>query len=289
MFKDVIDGVNKTINYSGGSRIVDPYYIMDEQFVRNTQGDGVPKVSNVVVLGLGGIGGHVAEILGSMKHTRYMYLIDDDIVELSNLNRSIYTYGDVSFSKVESAAALISGRNVGVTVYPFANKFNQDFAREFENMFHKGQVSKTSGSIMVYDCRDNYYPEKEIYADLEKGLGCRIFVLRAAYNETSITIDLDPQNHPVWGNPGYTTVPSHSLPSRLAALLVCIFGHYYMDLKPEVRTTPMTFEMRDIVDFIFSGVKKLNRKNKKLEEPVETTNTIEGDDMFEDEIEEVEG
>lgn len=235
------------------------------QFVRNTPLRSPIIYNNVMVLGLGGIGGHVAEILGSMKDIQSIHLVDDDIVEMSNLNRTVFSYEDIGFSKVECATKIISNRNVNAIVHPYIDKFNEEFCKRVETEYMQNFRRRT---FMVYDCRDNFFEEKALYDSLKLKLRSEFKIIRAAYNETSITIDLSPLDHPVWGNPGYTTVPSHSLPSRLAALLICIFGLHYDRVSqenPEIIKTPMTFDLYDIIPFIFNGVKGMTPEKNETQ------------------------
>ncbi len=71
--------------------------------------DGLPNT--IWIIGLGGIGGHVAEIAGSIDSIKRIVLFDDDIVELSNLNRTIYRYEHIEVPKVSAAAEIIAARS----------------------------------------------------------------------------------------------------------------------------------------------------------------------------------
>ncbi|WXK64218.1 ThiF family adenylyltransferase [Nonomuraea sp. N2-4H] len=61
------------------------------------------KAARVLVIGLGGTGGHVAWSLAASGVGR-LHLVDPDVVELSNLNRQLlYTEADIGRPKVEVA------------------------------------------------------------------------------------------------------------------------------------------------------------------------------------------
>jgi molybdopterin/thiamine biosynthesis adenylyltransferase len=72
------------------------------------------KQSRVTVLGLGGLGSFVALSLASAG-VGELLLVDDDIVELSNLNRQIlYTTDDIGRFKCEAAAERLAAVNPNV-------------------------------------------------------------------------------------------------------------------------------------------------------------------------------
>jgi molybdopterin/thiamine biosynthesis adenylyltransferase len=74
------------------------------------------RQSKVTVLGLGGLGSHVALGLAAIG-VGDLLLIDHDVVELMNLNRQLlYTDADVGRSKVEAAAQRIAEVNPHVRV-----------------------------------------------------------------------------------------------------------------------------------------------------------------------------
>lgn len=63
------------------------------------------NTARVWIVGVGGVGCHVADHLARIGVSRFV-LIDFDVVEVSNLNRQVlYTAGNVGQSKVEAAAA----------------------------------------------------------------------------------------------------------------------------------------------------------------------------------------
>lgn len=212
---------------------------------------------HAAIIGLGGIGGHVAELLGSFSNASVLYLFDDDEIEVSNLNRTVYTHAHVERLKVDAMAEIISSRNPNVMVIPVPEKFDADC---LEGLKQDQSLSSCiyrldSGHGMpahIFDCRDDDFKDH----DLQREFG-RFFLggsggpkmWRAAYNGFSVTIDGTPEKHPVWGAAGYTQIPSHSIPSRLVALLIVLYAFTYGSnsrafFRGEV---PVTFDSRDLI------------------------------------------
>ncbi len=74
--------------------------------------------ASVVVVGAGGIGSPVVQYLAAAGVGR-LRLIDDDVVDLSNLQRqTIYGMSDIGRPKVDAAADWVRAANADVTVEP---------------------------------------------------------------------------------------------------------------------------------------------------------------------------
>jgi len=164
--------------------------ITEQQFQR-TRAIGNDKFknfpTNCMVIGLGGIGGHVADILSSIPSITNIVLFDDDIVELSNLNRTVYQYDHIGQYKVTAMAEIISSRNITASIYPINMKFNEKTC-EFIKGNEKLDFFKHL-DFMVFDCRDNFFGDYELFDTISSEKG-KYKVIRAAYNKMSITIDL---------------------------------------------------------------------------------------------------
>jgi ribosomal protein L31 len=234
---------------------IDPH-LQEQQFTReHAIGDNRFKKfpPNCMVLGLGGIGSHVADILGSISAVKNIVLFDNDIIELSNLARTIYQYRHIGEYKVEAVAEIISSRNLLPNIYPINMLFNEDTCKkinEDENL----DFLKLS-NFMVFDCRDNYYGDYDLLNTIFNQVDTHT-VIRAAYNEMSLTIDINPKEHPVWGRGGYNqNTASHSVPSRLAAILIILCASNYEFLKSTpLFNIPLTFGVDQLIDFIFKGI-----------------------------------
>lgn len=249
--------------------------IRQEQFIRETNlpyfssKDDYP--TSFIIIGLGGIGGHVAEIIGSIAKTNYMLLIDPDIIELSNLNRTVFRYEHIGSPKVEAVAELIAARNIEVKTTLIQDKFDADCLKmilEEDKIYNEISNSMRLRNIIVFDCRDDFFDDYGLIRELCKKISAECKIIRAAYDGFSITIDGKPEEHPVWddGQPaGYRTIVSHSIPARLVATLAVIMSQGY---SMDSIIHPMTFDIIDILDYISMGIfiRNLDPTNKaKLE------------------------
>ncbi|WP_374652039.1 ThiF family adenylyltransferase [Rhizorhabdus sp.] len=86
--------------------------------------------ASVAIVGAGGIGSPVIQYLAAAGVGR-LRLIDDDVVDLSNLQRqTIFTMADIGRPKVEAAADWIRAANSDVTVEPVRVRIGADNVRE---------------------------------------------------------------------------------------------------------------------------------------------------------------
>ena len=97
---------------------------LNSQFIRSEMLyglEGIHKLQNskVALFGLGGVGGHVLEVL-ARSGIGTLYLYDNDTVSVSNLNRQLLaTYSSVGKSKTTIAAERVSSINKEATVYTY--------------------------------------------------------------------------------------------------------------------------------------------------------------------------
>ena len=223
-----------------------------------------------IVIGLGGIGSHVAEILGSISKCINLILIDDDDIEISNLNRTSYSFGDVKKLKVEALMTKISLANPSLNIIPIPRKFNQELLDEFKNGNDtKPEMRRTINDIGIntgydgigiFDCRDDDFQDHDMmlefstcFNDYNYSSGTtRIY--RPAYNGTSITFDPAPKLHPCWGTAGYTIIPSHSIPSRMIALLAVLYSSIEHKFRNSIfKELPLTLDVAEIFSFLYHG------------------------------------
>lgn len=88
------------------------------------------RQSRVAIVGAGGLGSPVALYLAAAG-VGALRLIDDDVVERSNLQRQILHRDDrIGARKVESAAATLNALNPTVRIEPIAMRLSPDRARE---------------------------------------------------------------------------------------------------------------------------------------------------------------
>ena len=109
---------------------------MSSQFVRTELmygKDAIAKLrqSRVAVFGIGGVGGYVVEAL-ARTGVGFLDLIDDDVVNLSNLNRQIYAlHSTLGRPKVDVAEERCKDINPDIVV----RKHKVFFLPETENQF----------------------------------------------------------------------------------------------------------------------------------------------------------
>ncbi len=120
---------------------------------------GIPRDSNIIVVGCGGTGGFVAEglcrLLGNSDKT--LVLVDYDRVEPHNLRRQNFFEGDLGKFKSQVLSERLSrryGRKIAYCVYPFSRDLIRDvFARDMYHPLAQG---------IVIGCVDNAAARREL-------------------------------------------------------------------------------------------------------------------------------
>ena len=162
-----------------------------------------------IVLGLGGIGSWVALNLALSGKVQQLHLVDPDIVEDSNLNRTPFRMCDIGYPKVDAVKFIILERRpMVVKAYPI--KTDDDMAKQMRQDIDELYPIENG---LIIDCRDDIYRDFYEYP-------CKYY--KVGYDGTELTIDGNPKDTPVWGEAdGYRVTPSFICPSQLAANLVC--------------------------------------------------------------------
>lgn len=102
-------------------------------------------VSNVLVVGVGGLGSSCAYYLAAAG-VGTIGLVDGDIVDLSNLQRQIlHTTDDLDWPKTESAAAKLRALNPDVEIEEYGERLGSHNAIEIVSPYD-----------MAVDCTDNF-------------------------------------------------------------------------------------------------------------------------------------
>ena len=163
--------------------------------MREIGGSGQKKLksTSILVVGAGGLGSPVLQYL-SAAGIGTIGIIDDDVVDQSNLQRQIiHDDNSIGVPKVFSAQKAIKEQNPHVVVKPYNRRLNQDIANEllseydiiiegsdnFETRYLVNEVAKSlskvvisgalsqwEGQIMVFDhainspCYECVFPEK---------------------------------------------------------------------------------------------------------------------------------
>ncbi len=127
----------------------------DEQLLRYSRQIMLPQVdvsrqekllaSRVLIIGLGGLGSPVAMYLAAAG-VGHLVLVDDDVVELSNLQRQIaHNTNDIGLKKVESAKQTIQNLNADITVTCYDKRLNE-----------KQLADEVTAADIVIDGTDNF-------------------------------------------------------------------------------------------------------------------------------------
>lgn len=127
----------------------------DEQLLRYSRQILLPQIdiigqqkmldSRVLIIGLGGLGSPVALYLAAAG-VGYLTLVDDDIVELSNLQRQIiHSEQDIDRLKVDSAADSLQAINSALKIETYATRLTEQ----------KLKLAVTAADVVV-DCSDNF-------------------------------------------------------------------------------------------------------------------------------------
>ena len=118
-------------------------YRKNRSFISSEEQSQLAK-KRVFVAGCGGLGGYIIEQLARIG-IGHLSLLDDDVFEISNLNRQLYaTESNIGQSKVEAAIERISLVNSGVSTRGFKVYLNKTNAREL-----------IAGHHLVMDALDN--------------------------------------------------------------------------------------------------------------------------------------
>ncbi len=167
----------------------------------------------VIVVGIGGIGNWVALDLALSGCVRNLIIIDPDVVEESNLNRTYFDYSDIGCFKVDCVSKHINLRRPEQLLYVCREYMTENLATKIIEKYI-GDNSYYHTNIAVIDCRDDVYDDCYQF-------NCKLY--KVGYDGMSISIDGNPRLTKVFGQRGgsYTVVPSYIGSAQLSAILVC--------------------------------------------------------------------
>lgn len=161
---------------------------------------GINTNQKVCVVGIGGIGFHVAKML-AMSGVPELYLFDQDVFEEHNLNRIDLDSSVVGCNKAQVVAKLVEKLrpDAYVKFYPFK----------------LSQVLFPNDIDWVVDCTD-LQASQETNQNLAESRGVKY--VKAGYNGLNISIS---DRIAEWGEApdGYTIVPSWVVPAVIVASL----------------------------------------------------------------------
>jgi len=158
--------------------------------------------TSAVVVGLGGIGNWVALDL-ALLGMGTLILFDDDIIEASNLNRSLFKLSHIFKPKVSAVKELISERRKDAIVIT-----NQE-------LFTVEHLKKLDGLDYIFDCSDTTRLKDSIAQ-----LKTKPRYIKLGYDGFEGTISIDDFESGKWGSDSsYSITPSFFAPPQILSAL----------------------------------------------------------------------
>lgn len=120
--------------------------------------------SCALIIGAGGLGCAAALYLAASGVSR-LILVDDDLVDLTNLQRQIgHTTERINQSKVSSLAFSIKGVNPHVQVHTYQTRANQELLNTLLSPNSDTDTDTFSPVHIVLDCSDNFATRQAVNA-----------------------------------------------------------------------------------------------------------------------------
>ena len=158
--------------------------------------------TSAVVVGLGGIGNWVALDL-ALLGMGTLILYDNDKVEASNLNRTLFKLSHINKPKVSAVKELISERRKDTLVIVH------------QELFTVEHLKKLEGIDFIFDCSDST-KLKDSIAQLKS----KPRYVKLGYNGFECTISIDDFESGRWGSDSsYTITPSFFAPPQILSAL----------------------------------------------------------------------
>jgi len=185
--------------------------LIPERFTRNMKSLSTAEQvkllqATVTVVGLGGLGGTVTEVLARIGIGQ-LNLIDGDVFEDSNLNRQITsTAGKVGMSKADTARERVAQINAGLSVTTHQVFLNEQNAADL-----------IAGSDVVVDCLDSL-KSRYYLAVASRNAGAPLVVAAVAGLSGQVTVLFpgDDGFESVYGVPG--DIPEKGVETQLGNL-----------------------------------------------------------------------
>lgn len=193
---------------------------------------------SVAIIGVGGVGSWVAVDL-ALTGVKKIVLVDHDIIEAHNLNRTPFKSSQIGQPKVLAIVELIYERRTDVQIIPFQSKLED---------LTEYQLDMLKNCEVIIDCRDTTNPP--LPSELAKKQ-----VITAGYDGFSVSIHINPDYKSIWGEEQvrYTITPSFLVPPQFLAVLIVLYI-----VVPEIRFANekiLSFDMRDIFKILMEGLK----------------------------------
>lgn len=196
-------------------------------FSRQSTIQGLRIPESVAVIGVGGVGSWTA-LFFALVGVKRVVMVDFDVVEEHNLNRTIFRQEDIGANKADALVAMISERRPDCL--PLAIK------KRVEGMTRE-EVAFVRECEYIIDGRDTTAP---LVFPSEKS------PIKGGYNGTSVTMHLNESNEAVWGRTGgqvtYSTIPSYLVPPVFIAMWTIFYctTPAVQDKEEKIRTADMS-------------------------------------------------
>lgn len=189
--------------------------IIPERYFRNMKSftatdQAILLKSTATIVGLGGLGGTVTEIL-ARTGIGALNLIDGDVFEESNLNRQYLCRENlISTPKADAAAKRVKEINSSVAVSHYRNYLDEDNAQEI-----------IKDSDVIIDCLDSL-TGRFILEKASKKAGCRLVsaAVAGSYGHITTIFPEDPGLKLIYGDP--RNAPEKGAETSLGALSFCV-------------------------------------------------------------------
>ena len=162
------------------------------------------EIESVAIIGVGGVGSWVAGFLALSGVTK-IAIIDNDVVEATNLNRTFFTLQDAQDArpKVQAVAEWIMARRE-CDITPVKSDYE------------KLPLSFFDDYGLIVDCRDTSKP-------LPVELAAKMLIT-GGYNGMQMSMHINPTDSIMGQSPtGYTITPSWIIPPVVIASLICTY------------------------------------------------------------------
>lgn len=148
--------------------------------------------SHVAIIGLGGLGGTVVEILARLG-VGFLTLVDGDVFDESNINRQLLSSPSrIGWKKADAALARVEEINPAVTVQAIAEFFNAA----------NGETLLTNAQLAV-DCLDNIPARFTLESACQKsGIPLVSAAIAGASGQAMVVFPTDPGLRLIYGPPG---------------------------------------------------------------------------------------
>jgi len=199
---------------------------MNNEIYQRQEKIGLYKYSRALVAGCGGVGSWTGLFLALSGVVEELILVDGDIVEKSNLNRTPYKYGHVGKNKAHALRELIIERRPFINVVSYSSWLEEV----------KEQLERVD---LFLDCRDVV----DVYSELSP--------IIAGYDKEHISLSVNYRNNRVFDSgidrQGYTG--AWLIPPVICASMIIL----YITQLSISESKNITLNVRELLNKIIGG------------------------------------